>query len=131
MSFRIRKLPKDDRDMQDIVREVQEREAEDHVHEHSHEHEVEERHEHAHAEVRGVSSEDLINALVHVLEHQLGELAQINERSSRISRSIEDLVQSMEEIKNLLRSLIKLQIASLTDNREIKRKIIEDVAELL
>ncbi|MEZ0290140.1 MAG: hypothetical protein ABWJ42_03500 [Sulfolobales archaeon] len=131
MSFRIKKLPKDEKDMQEIVREIQEREAveESHEHEEAHHHHHE-AHEHYHEMPTGISPE-LIDAIAHLMEHQLSELAQISERSSRISRSLDDLMQSVDEVKELLRALIKLQLAALTDNREIKKKIIESVTQVL
>jgi regulator of replication initiation timing len=70
---------------------------------------------------------ELIDAMIHVMEHQLGELAQINEKTNRMSRSIDDLVQSIEDLKMLIRNLIKIQLANIIEDKEIKKKLIEDV----
>jgi ABC-type Zn2+ transport system substrate-binding protein/surface adhesin len=126
MSFRIKKIPKNERDMEEIVREIQSREAEEAHEPHEHQHE----HEHVHQQMSEIStgiSAELIDAMIHVMEHQLGELAQINERTNRMSRSIDDLVQSIEDLKMLIRNLIKIQLANIIEDKEIKKKLIEDV----
>jgi len=126
MSFRIKKIPKNERDMEEIVREIQSREAEEAHEPHEHQHE----HEHVHQQMSEIStgiSAELIDAMIHVMEHQLGELAQINEKTNRMSRSIDDLVQSIEDLKMLIRNLIKIQLANIIEDKEIKKKLIEDV----
>jgi ABC-type Zn2+ transport system substrate-binding protein/surface adhesin len=126
MSFRIKKIPKNERDMEEIVREIQSREAEEAHEPHEHQHE----HEHVHQNMSEIStgiSAELIDAMIHVMEHQLGELAQINEKTNRMSRSIDDLVQSIEDLKMLIRNLIKIQLANIIEDKEIKKKLIEDV----
>jgi ABC-type Zn2+ transport system substrate-binding protein/surface adhesin len=126
MSFRIKKIPKNERDMEEIVREIQSREAEEAHEPHEHQHE----HEHVHQKMSEIStgiSVELIDAMIHVMEHQLGELAQINEKTNRMSRSIDDLVQSIEDLKMLIRNLIKIQLANIIEDKEIKKKLIEDV----
>ena len=126
MSFRIKKIPKNERDMEEIVREIQSREAEEAYEPHEHQHE----HEHVHQQMSEIStgiSVELIDAMIHVMEHQLGELAQINEKTNRMSRSIDDLVQSIEDLKMLIRNLIKIQLANIIEDKEIKKKLIEDV----
>ncbi|MCI4457085.1 MAG: hypothetical protein JHC19_03295 [Desulfurococcaceae archaeon] len=126
MSFRIKKIPKNEKDMEEIVREIQSREAEEAHEPHEHHHE----HEHVHQEMSEIStgiSAELIDAMIHVMEHQLGELAQINEKTNRMSRSIDDLVQSIEDLKMLIRNLIKIQLANIIEDKEIKKKLIEDV----
>lgn len=126
MSFRIKKIPKNEKDMEEIVREIQSREAEEAHEPHEHQHE----HEHVHQEMSEIStgiSAELIDAMIHVMEHQLGELAQINEKTNRMSRSIDDLVQSIEDLKMLIRNLIKIQLANIIEDKEIKKKLIEDV----
>jgi|GEM_PF-1414625 len=126
MSFRIKKIPKNERDMEEIVREIQSREAEEAHEHHEHHHE----HEHVHQNMSEIStgiSVELIDAMIHVMEHQLGELAQINEKTNRMSRSIDDLVQSIEDLKMLIRNLIKIQLANIIEDKEIKKKLIEDV----
>ena len=126
MSFRIKKIPKNEKDMEEIVREIQSREAEEAHEPHEHQHE----HEHVHQQMSEIStgiSTELIDAMIHVMEHQLGELAQINEKTNRMSRSIDDLVQSIEDLKMLIRNLIKIQLANIIEDKEIKKKLIEDV----
>jgi ABC-type Zn2+ transport system substrate-binding protein/surface adhesin len=126
MSFRIKKIPKNERDMEEIVREIQSREAEEAHEHHEHHHE----HEHVHQNMSEIStgiSAELIDAMIHVMEHQLGELAQINEKTNRMSRSIDDLVQSIEDLKMLIKDLIKIQLANIIEDKEIKKKLIEDV----
>lgn len=137
MSFRIKKLPKSEEDMREIVREIQEREEREHGVEVEHEHEPHHNHEHEHdhyhehqASSVGVSAE-LLDAIAHIMEHQLGELAQISERTNRMTRSIDDLVSSIDELKELVRVLIKLQLAQLVEDRDTKKKLIADAIDKL
>jgi len=122
--FRIRKLPKDDSTMKSIVDEIQQREQEmgggENVHEHGeHEH----HHEHAHM--------DLGDALVHTLDHMLGQMAQIDERVARIGRGMEDISKDLSEIKDLLKILVKIQLAGITDNRDLRRELVKDILNSL
>ncbi len=135
MSFRIKKLPKSEEDMREIVREIQEREEREHEAEveHAHEHHHNHAHDHYHAHEAssvGISAE-LLDAIAHIMEHQLGELAQISERTNRMSRSIDDLVSSIDELKELVKVLIKLQLAQLIEDRDTKKKLIADAIDKL
>ena len=132
MSFRIKKLPKDEKSMEEIVREIQEKEREEHEHEHHHEHQHNYYHEHEETHAHSVSSlEAILDAIAHVMEHQLGELAQISERSSRMSRSLDELVSSLEDLRDLTRILIKLQLAQLIEDKDLRKKLIADALEKL
>ncbi|MGC9009944.1 MAG: hypothetical protein ACP5I7_04935 [Sulfolobales archaeon] len=133
MSFRIKKLPKSEEDMREIVREIQEREEKEHGAEveHAHGHHHDHTHDHYHTYETssvGVSAE-LLDAIAHIMEHQLGELAQISERTNRMSRSIDDLVSSIDELKELVKVLIKLQLAQLIEDRDTKKKLIADAID--
>ncbi len=118
--FRIKNLPKDESSMKSIIDEIQAREGSEHAeegHEHSHDH----GHEHGHGGM------DLGDALIHTMDHVLGQMAQIDERVARVNRSLEDISRDIGEVKNLLRLLVKIQLASVTDNREIRKMLISDV----
>jgi ABC-type Zn2+ transport system substrate-binding protein/surface adhesin len=135
LSFRIKKLPKSEEDMREIVREIQEREEKEHgaevEHAHGHHHDHTHDHYHTH-ETSSVSvSAELLDAIAHIMEHQLGELAQISERTNRMSRSIDDLVSSIDELKELVKVLIKLQLAQLIEDRDTKKKLIADAIDKL
>lgn len=102
MKFRIDKIPKTEDDIAEIQREI---EQEEHHHHHHHEHE----------------EEDIITQLLYSLqslESKVSELQSGNE-------------QCKKEISTIYKVLSKLVLASFTENKEERIKILRDVLSLL
>lgn len=102
MKFRIDKIPKNEDDIAEIQREI---EQEEHHHHHHHEHE----------------EEDIITQLLYSLqslESKVNELQLGNE-------------QCKKEISTIYKVLSKLVLASFTENKEERIKILRDVLSLL
>ncbi|MDT7872028.1 MULTISPECIES: hypothetical protein [unclassified Stygiolobus] len=101
MKFRIDKIPKNEDDIAEIQREVEQEEHHHHHHEHG--------------------EEDIITQLLYSLqslESKVNELQLGNE-------------QCKKEISTIYKVLSKLVLASFTENKEERIKILRDVLSLL
>lgn len=102
MKFRIDKIPKTEEDIAEIQKEVEEEEH----HHHHHEHEEE---------------EDVIAQLLYSLQSLEGR---VNELQSSTD-------QCKKELANIYKLLSKLVLASFTENREERIKILKEMLSLL
>ena len=122
--FRVRKIPKDEETMREIVDEISRREAtlgettEGGGGEEAHAHES---HGHGHG--------DPLHEQLHALEYIASQLSQVDAKLIEIDRGIGEVSSKLEELVKISRALLKISLAGIVDNREIKRKLIEDVME--
>ena len=122
--FRVRKIPKDEKTMREIIDEISRRESalsgseeeseEAHVHEH-------EAHEHGHG--------DPLHEQLHMLEYMLSQLSQVDAKLTEINRGIGEISSRLDELVRISRAVLKVSLAGIVDNREIRKKLIEDVME--
>ncbi|MDT7887343.1 MAG: hypothetical protein RQ885_00015 [Desulfurococcales archaeon] len=115
--FRLKKIPKDEESMKEIIEEISEKEQ---VESSSIEGE-----EHEHGDGHG----DLEHEQLHILEHILAQLSQVDAKLAGINRSLSELSGKIEELVRISRALVKISLASIVDNRDTRKKLIEDVME--
>lgn len=120
--FRVKRLPKDEETMKEIIEEISKREQAEGA---GMEEEYEEEHEHGHEHEHG----DPLHEQLHIMEHILAQLSQLDVKLAGIDRSLSELSSKMDELVKISRALVKISLASIIDNRDVRKKLIEDVME--
>ncbi len=117
--FRLKRLPRDEESMKEIIEEISKREYTEEVGVEDEGYKEEHRHEH----------EDPIHEQLHIMEHILAQLSQLDAKLAGIDRGLSELSSKMDELVRISRALVKISLASIIENRDARKKLIEDVME--
>jgi len=115
--FRVKKIPKDEESMREIIEEASRREG------------VEPEGGEQGGSFEEHSHGDPMHEQIHLLEHIVAQLSQLDSRLAEIDRGLSELTSKMDEVVKISRALIKISLANLIENRETRKKLIEDVME--
>ncbi len=117
--FRLKRLPRNEESMKEIIEEISKRE-------HAEEVGIEDE---GYEEERGHEHEDPMHEQLHIMEHILAQLSQLDAKLAGIDRSLSELSSKMDELVRISRALVKISLASIIENRDARKKLIEDVME--
>ena len=112
--FRLKRLPRDEESMKEIIEEISKREHAEGAGVEGEEYE--EVHEHGHEQL-------------HIMEHILAQLSQLDAKLAGIDRGLSELSSKIDELVRISRALVKISLAGIIENRDARKKLIEDVME--
>lgn len=119
--FRLKRLPRDEESMKEIIEEISKREHAEGAGVEGEEYEEEHEHGHEH--------EDPMHEQPHIMEHILAQLSQLDAKLAGIDRGLSELSSKIDELVRISRALVKISLAGIIENRDARKKLIEDVME--
>ncbi|MFZ8823939.1 MAG: hypothetical protein ACO2O0_07315 [Desulfurococcales archaeon] len=119
--FRLKRLPRDEESMKEIIEEISKREHAEGAGVEGEEYEEEHEHGHEH--------EDPMHEQLHIMEHILAQLSQLDAKLAGIDRGLSELSSKIDELVRISRALVKISLAGIIENRDARKKLIEDVME--
>jgi hypothetical protein len=119
--FRLKRLPRDEESMKEIIEEISKREHAEGAGVEGEEYEEEHEHGHGH--------EDPMHEQLHIMEHILAQLSQLDAKLAGIDRGLSELSSKIDELVRISRALVKISLAGIIENRDARKKLIEDVME--
>jgi acetylglutamate synthase len=119
--FRLKRLPRDEESMKEIIEEISKREHAEGTGVEGEEYEEEHEHGHEH--------EDPMHEQLHIMEHILAQLSQLDAKLAGIDRGLSELSSKIDELVRISRALVKISLAGIIENRDARKKLIEDVME--
>lgn len=119
--FRLKRLPRDEESMKEIIEEISKREHAEGAGVEGEEYEEEHEHGHEH--------EDPMHEQLHIMEHILAQLSQLDAKLAGIDRGLSELSSKIDELVRISRALVKISLAGIIENKDARKKLIEDVME--